>query len=61
MSMWLVQSQKALLLEGCSARVILKFIIIVEPKVPHFYFALGPTNYMANLGYTYTGEEQSLH
>lgn len=46
MSMWLVQSQKALLLEGCSARVILKFIIIVEPEVAHFYFALGPMNYI---------------
>lgn len=27
----------------------------------NFHFALGSTNYMANLGYTYGGEEQSLH
>ena len=46
MSVCLVQSHKALLLEGCSATVILKFLIILEPGIPHFHFALDPTNYI---------------
>lgn len=41
-----MQPYKALLLEGRSARAILKFLILVEPRPSHFQFALGSSNYV---------------